>query len=183
MKLLLKNVRIAFCQNLFTAGSQIAGSEPKFGCTLLIEKDDAQVQAIKKTIQSVAAEKWTAKADKELKTLYAGDRVCLRDGDTKEEYDGFEGCYFINASSKSKPTIIDRDRSELIPANGKPYAGCFVNASIDVWAQDNQFGRRINASLRGVQFYADGDAFAGSAPASKDEFEDLGDTGDADDLI
>lgn len=54
-----------------------------------------------------------------------------------------------------------------------------MNASIELWAQDNkQFGKRINAQLRGVQFLRDGDAFAAGSPASEDEFEDLGDQGD-----
>jgi len=43
--------------------------------------------------------------------------------------------------------------------NGKPYAGCYVNMSIRLWAQDNQFGKRVNAQLRAVQFVKDGEAF------------------------
>jgi hypothetical protein len=48
-----------------------------------------------------------------------------------------------------------------------------VNASIELWCQDNNYGKRINASLRGVQFLKDGEAFAGGGVANADEFDDL----------
>ena len=43
-----------------------------------------------------------------------------------------------------------------------------------VW-QDNAYGKRVNASLRGVQFAGDGEAFGGGRPAEVDEFEDISD--------
>ena len=50
----------------------------------------------------------------------------------------------------------------------------YVNGSIELWCQDNAYGKRINATLRGVQFLKDGEAFAGGGSASADEFDDLG---------
>jgi hypothetical protein len=76
--------------------------------------------------------------------------------------------------------VIDRDKTPLTSADGRPYAGCFVNASVELWAQDNNFGKRINASLRGVQFFKDGDAFSGGGAASDDEFDSVE---DADSLV
>ena len=49
---------------------------------------------------------------------------------------------------------------------------------------DNQYGKRINATLRGVQFVSDGEPFAGGQPADADEFDILEDSdhsGTADD--
>jgi hypothetical protein len=40
----------------------------------------------------------------------------------------------------------------------------------------------VNASLRGVQFLRDGDAFAGGGAASDDEFDDVSEGATADDL-
>jgi hypothetical protein len=79
----------------------------------------------------------------------AGEKLnlCLHDGDEKAEYEGFPGNFFLNAANKARPAVIDRDRSPLIQADGRPYAGCYVNAVIDIWAQDNNFGKRVNASL------------------------------------
>ncbi len=179
MRLQLKNVRIAFCQHLFRAGAMNAGDKPSFSATFLIRKDDPQLAEIRKVMDAVAAETWGPKnGPVNLKALSASGKVCLRDGVEKAQYDGFDGCYYISARSYVQPGIFDRNLEPLAEASGKPYAGCYVNASIDIWAQDNNYGKRVNAGLRGVQFYGDGDAFSGSAPADADEFDDLSNQGD-----
>lgn len=70
MILKLKNVRLAFSQNLFRPGAQQAGQTPKYGCALLIGKEDPQVSTIKQAIIATAKEKWgPEKAEKLLKAL------------------------------------------------------------------------------------------------------------------
>ena len=44
---------------------------------------------------------------------------------------------------------------------------------IEVYPQDNTFGRGIRAQLKAVQFVKDAPAFSGGAPASADDFDDL----------
>ena len=99
--------------------------------------------------------------------------MALHDGDLKSNYDGFPGNLYVSARSTTRPLVINNDKSPLTEQDGKPYAGCYVNASIELWAQDNNYGKRVNASLRGVQFLRDGDAFAGGGAASEDEFDDI----------
>ena len=99
-------------------------------------------------------------------------RFNFRDGDEKAEYDGYADHMYIGASNKARPLVIDRDRSPLTAQDGCPYSGCYVNATITIFAYDNQ-GKGISASLGGVQFYRDGDAFAGGGVASEDDFDDL----------
>jgi hypothetical protein len=185
MKVKLKSVRLAFSQNLHTAGTFNGEGKPKFSCTLLVPKSDAeQLVAVNDAIAAVAREKWGAKADAVLKGLIAGGKVCIRDGATKADYAGFEDAFFISTSSEVKPTILDRDGSPLGEASGKPYAGCYVHAIIDVWAQDNAFGKRINAQLSGVKFVKDGEPFAGGRPAAESDFDEFGDEDDdASDLL
>ena len=171
MKCILKTVRLSF-PDLFKASS-VNGSEPRFAANFLIEPDSENAQVVKDTIAQVAKDKWGAKAEAELKKLSASDRTCLHDGDLKD-YDGYEGKLYISASNAVRPLVLDRDaKTHLDSSDGRPYAGCYVNALIDVWAQDNNFGKRINASLRGVQFVKDGDAFSGGGAATEDEFADL----------
>lgn len=181
MKVKLNNVRIAFPQ-LFEAKTVNGEGKPAHSATFLLEPGDAQVKALNEAIDTVAKEKWAAKAAAVLKQMRATDKVCLHDGDLKETYDGFAGMLYVSARSAARPLVIDADKSPLTEKDGKPYAGCYVNASIELWAQDNNYGKRINASLRGVQFLRDGDAFAGGAPASEDEFDDLSAGADAEAL-
>lgn len=173
MKLMLNNVRLAF-PALWVAQRVNGEGEPAFSAALLMEPNHPSIKELEKAFAVVAKEKWGAKADAVLKALRATDKLCLHDGDTKSNYDGFPGNMFVSARSKVRPLVIDRDRTPLAQEDGKPYSGCYVNAQIELWAQDNKFGKRINAQLRGVQFFRDGDAFAGGGTAADaDEFGDL----------
>jgi len=172
MKLKLTNVRLAF-PVLFEAKTVNGEGKPAFSASFLIEPDDPQVKAINAAIEQCAKDKWGAKADVVLKGMRAQDKVALHDGDLKAAYDGFPGMFYVSARSATRPGVFDRDRTPLVEADGKPYAGCYVNAVVELWAQDNNYGKRVNASLSGVQFSSDGDAFAGGGAASEDDFDDL----------
>lgn len=182
MKVKLKDVRLAFPQ-LFEAKTVNGEGKPAFSASLLLDPSDPQVKAIEAAIEQVAKEKWGAKADAMLTAMRKADKVALHDGDLKATYDGFPGNLYVSARSATRPLVIDKDKSPLTEQDGKPYAGCYVNASIELWAQDNNYGKRINASLGGIQFSRDGDAFAGGGAASEDEFDDLTAGADAEELV
>jgi len=182
-RLMLKNVRLAF-PNLFEPTTVAGEGKPRYSAMLILPPDHPQIADIKAKMQAVAKEKWAAKAAEVYKALDKGDKLALHDGDTKAQYDGVGGNLFISAAAQesARPTVIGSDKTPLTQRDGKPYAGCYVNASIDLWAQDNGFGRRINAQLRGVQFYRDGEGFAAGRPADSDEFEEVSEGADADDF-
>lgn len=179
MKLKLNNVRLAF-PALFEAKTVNSEGKPAFSAVFLIDPKDPQVKTIQQAIEATAKEKWGAKAEAILKAMRAADKTALHDGNTKAEYDGFADMLFLSARNQVRPLVINTDRTPLAQADGKPYAGCYVHAVVELWAQDNNYGKRINASLSGVQFVRDGDAFAGGGIASEDDFDDLGIGGGAD---
>jgi hypothetical protein len=176
-KIMIRNARLAFPQ-LFEPQTFNGEGKPAYAASFLLTAKDPQVDAVNELIDQVATEKWGVKAKTILAHLRGKDAVCLHNGDLKAQYEGFEGNYFIGARSPNKPLVIGRQREVLTAESGLPYGGCFVNGSVEIYAQDNNFGKRINASLKGVQFVKDGDAFAGGAPASPDEFDDLADQGE-----
>lgn len=178
MSNVIKNARVAF-PNLFTPDAKFG----KYGAQLIIEPNNPALAAIEAEIEAVAAAKWGAKAEGILKTLRATGKVCLKDGDTKAEYEGFEGNMVLSSGNTKRPTVVNRDRSPVTEDDGIVYAGCYVNAIVSIWAQDNEFGKRINASLDGMQFVKDGDSFGGGNVASASQFEDLSDGADADDMM
>lgn len=182
MKIKLENVRLAFPQ-LFEAKSVNGEGEPAFSASFLMDPSHPSVAALRAAFETLGKEKWGAKWPAVKKEIEAKDRTALHDGDTKSSYGGFEGNLFVSARSKTRPLVIDRDRSPLTNSDGKPYAGCYVNASVELWCQDNNYGKRINASLRGVQFVRDGEAFAGGGAASEDDFDDITEGATADDLV
>ena len=175
-KVSIENVRLAF-PALWTPQSvkQPNGdlSKPKFGATFLFPPNHPAVAKISAAIQEEAKRKWGEKAAAMLKALKEEGKICMRNGDAKPDYDGFPGNIFLRASSPTKPLVLDANKMSLGEADGKPYGGCYVNAIVEVWAQANNWGKRINATLKGVQFARDGDAFGAGAPVKEDEFSDL----------
>ena len=182
----LNNVRIGFAHDLWVATnkSDDKTAAPKYGATFLIAPTDPQVKKLNEAIEAAAQEKWGAKAATILKGLRATEKASLRDGDLKS-WAGFPGNLYVSASNTMRPTIIDKDKTQLAQADGKPYSGCFVNVSLEFWAYDHpKGGKGISCTVLGVQFAGDGEKFGGSGSgvASEDEFDDVSEGATADDL-
>lgn len=204
----LKDVRLFF--PAFFTPSVFKGKKSyngKFG----IVPDSAHHKAIEAAIKEVADLKFGKKADNMIKAFRpVPQQFPYRDGDTMN-WAGAEGLMVLTATKQEKagkPLVLGNVRCngkwvELIDDSGTPYtrdedgklvkadideeitvpySGCYVNGSVEFWAQDGE-NPGIRCSLRGVQFHRDGDAFAGGSKAKPDEFDDLGDGADVDDLV
>lgn len=183
-----EGLRLSFADAVFEAKAFQGEGKADYNCAFLISPDTPAGQTLIDEInagcEKVAREKWGTKADAIILSMKENDRLAIHNGNKKAEYDGYPGNFFINARSKTRPLVIDRDRTPLTAADGRIYSGCYVNPQIILWAQDNSFGKRINAELKGIQFVRDGDAFGGAGPAaSADDFGDLSVGGSGDDLV
>lgn len=169
-KIRLKLVRGSYL-HLFVARAMNEGDKPKFSASLILDKKKhaAEIKMLERAIDQVAREKWKDKIPKTLKR-------CLRDGEEHEGKDGYgEGVMFISASSDKRVPVVGKDLEPITAEDDILYSGCFINVTIRLWAQDNQYGKRVNAALRAVQFAKDGDRF-GEAPVDpEDEFEAIED--------
>lgn len=182
-ELKLTNVRIAFTDALFTpkAIPGVADSKPAYSSTFLVAKGSDQEKQVRAAMLAAMTDKFGAKAKQILDSVEGNSNRCnVQDGD-KTTYDGFENHLSIRAKNKTRPTVIDRQRNQLTD-DGTIYSGCYVNAIIEFFGYDNP-SKGISASLKGVQFVRDGDAFSGGRPASADAFDDLGDQGGDEDLV
>jgi hypothetical protein len=150
-QLILSNVRLSF-PDIFTAKS-VNDGDPRFSANFLLHKErDAKAIA---NIQSAI----NGLIKSELKgAKLPADKVCLRDGDDKD-YEGYEGHMFLSAANKKRPQVVDRDNTPLAEADDRPVAGDYVDGVVRLWAQDNKFGKRINASLEVVRFRKEGERF------------------------
>lgn len=117
----------------------------------------------------------------ELKAKIGSDKICLKDGDETSR-DEYQGHYTIKASTKKRPLVIDRNKSPVTEDDNIVYAGCYVNGIVTLWVQNNQFGKRINAQLDGIQFVRDGEPF-GEGGIEVDAFDAFGSDDDDDDFF
>jgi hypothetical protein len=171
-RVMLTKVRLAF--PVLNEPEQFQGQgKARYSATLIMDTGSANHKACVAAMRAAAVAKWgEAKADAAVKGLTAGLKVALYDGDLKEAYDGFAGNMIVGAHSQANnpPRLLDGQRRELPRDTGVIYAGCYVNASIEFWPQENEYGKRLNAQIRGVQFHSDGDSFGSGSSASADEF-------------
>ena len=187
MSIKLANVRLAFA-DIFTATDFNNDGKFAYKATLLLEPGSENEAKVRKAIVEAAKVQWHDKAKAELSAIEKKDRTCLHDGSDKD-YDGFDGLLYVSASNKQRPTIVDKrglaiidESGDTVDRQGKPagpakggvpYSGCYAHASIEIWAQDNKWGKRINASLGGIMFHKDGEAFAGGKATSVEEFDEF----------
>lgn len=165
MRVQVNNARLAFA-DLFERGSY-EGQDVGYGATLLLKKNDPQLAELQAIAKKVHEAKWPGK-----KVRLARESP-FRDGEEKDHLAGFDSSvvFFRANSRQAKPNVFDRDGGKLTQDDGIPYAGCYVDAIIDIYAQDNKFGKAINIGLAAIRFRAHGEAFAGGAPAGADDFE------------
>ena len=164
-KIKLKNVRLSF-PSLFNRAS-FDGQETKFEATLLLDKETQadQIAVIDKAIDDLLKEKFPKGAPRSVK------RTCFVDGSTKD-YSGYENAYAFKGTNNTRPTVINRDRSPIVEADNVLYAGCYVNAIVDLWFSDHiKGGKQILGNIKGIQFSKDGEQFGVDTTSSCDDFD------------
>ena len=171
--IVLKDVRLSFA-HIFKAKAFSKEQDPKFQATFLLDptrEDHAKsIKLIKKAAKAVLIEKFGEMPEK-------GDyKLCFgmaANHPKKKKYEGYEGMFYIATSNTIAPNCIDRRKQEVIESDGVLYSGAFVNTNITLWPQDHpQGGKGVNANLRIVQFFREGEAF-GTAKASADEMDEV----------
>jgi hypothetical protein len=169
----LTNVRLSYPQ-LFVAKPPEEGKEPVFSASFLLDKKQHKdlITQIEKATERVALDAFKKKVP--LK------RRPLRDGNEKDGKEGYgDEVMFVSARNAKRPPVVDRDLTPLAAEDSKPYAGCFVNATIRLFAYDHKVGGRgVSASLRAVQFVKDGESFGAGRVDAEEEFEKVEDSVD-----
>ena len=177
MKLMLEDLRCAFAA--FYTPETFPGGDgaPAYGCALIIPEDHPAVEMLDESYAALAKAKWKDKADVIVKN-------CMKDrkksawqkveyaNDEGIVYDGFEGAFYLRVRNEDMPLILGPDAEEITKGkDGAPYGGCFVNAQVEPFLQDNTYGKALRCKLLGVQFNRDGDAFATGSKADKSAFK------------
>lgn len=168
-------VRLSYA-NLFVAAAVNEGEEKKFSVSLLIPKSDkatiAKIEAAIDAAKEAGKSKWGGKIPTK------GLKLPLRDGDEdRPDDDAYAGHYFINASSKTKPGVVDKDLQPVLDQE-EVYSGCYGRASINFYPFDAKGNKGVAAGLNNVQKLKDGDPLSGKSRAEDDFAEAVDDDDD-----
>jgi len=140
--------------------------------TLLPKKLPAKPE-LEKICLNLCNEKWNKKGPAVYKAIQMTGKIFFRNGDTKPDYDGFPGTYFISSRSKVRPTFFDQFKQPLTEESGLLYSGCYVNVTLEAYAY-TKGNNGLGCRLRGVQLLRAGEAFGGGGPpAGDDEFDEI----------
>ena len=144
----------------------INGGDEKYSVSLIIPKNDTKtINDIKKAIE-------VAKQDGKAKfggRIPANLKTPLRDGDIdRPDDEAYKDSYFINANSKDKPKIVDKNVKPILDQS-EVYSGCYGRASITFYAFNSNGNKGIACGLGNLQKLAEGDALSGRSKA-EDEF-------------
>jgi hypothetical protein len=175
----LVKVRIAF--PALDKPEAFGEGEPAYQGKLIIAPKSENSKAILAALKAAAKEQWKDKADSVYDMLKEDKKLCYtettyRSKKTGEPYAGFDGMHALSTRNRKQPTIWDKFGKQVLdPRDIKAmiYSGCYIHAKINIWAQDNKWGRRLNATLLGAMFAMDGEAFSGASPATAEDFKDL----------
>jgi Protein of unknown function (DUF2815). len=145
----------------------IEGNEPKFSTSVIISKNDKEtLQAIKDAVNEAKENgkaKWNGKIPATLKTP-------LRDGDTERPDDeAYTNSYFLNANSKNKPGVVDKDVQPILDAT-EVYSGCYARLTLNFYPYSASGNKGVAAGLGNVQKLDDGEPLGGFTRA-EDDFE------------
>ena len=144
----------------------INGGDEKYSVSCLIPKSDKKTIArIQKAVEAAKEDgktrKWGGKIPPNLK-------LPLRDGDIdRPDDENYEECYFLNASSKDAPQVVDRKVNPVLDPM-MVYSGCYCNVSVNFYAFNANGNRGVAAGLGNIQFVRDGERLSGKASADAD---------------
>lgn len=150
----------------------------KFMTNVLIPKAEKETikaiqQAIDAAKKAATVSKWGGKEPKKLD-------MPLRDGDTdKEDDEVYEGCFFVNAKSNTRPGIVDKNKAPIVDED-EMYSGVYGIVSVTFYGYDVSGNRGVACGLNNVMKFKDGERLGGRSSAESD-FADL-DMEDDDDL-
>jgi len=180
----LKNVRIAFIDDLFEPAQYEGQGDFRHTATFIVEPGSANDAAIQDAIQKEAVGLWGKKAEAFLEDMRGNKNkfsyMKNKKDKTGEVYEGFENRYALSAVRKAKdgaPIFLHKFKDpatgaaqKLTGKEGVIYAGCYVNAKVEMWAQSGTYSG-MRCGLLGVQFSDHGDSFGGASRATDDGFD------------
>lgn len=145
--------------------------EPKYSVVMLFDKK-ADLKELKRAANNAIIEKfgpdktrWPAKL-----------RSPFRDGNEKQDLQGYANTIFVTASSKQQPGVINQ-RKEDILSEQEFYAGCYARATLIAFYYDQSGNKGVSFSLQNLQKMADGEKFSGRRDAAE-EFDEVEDGSD-----
>lgn len=184
VKLTFGPVRLSY-PNIFKPKMNDQGVEKYSASFLIPKKDKATILKLQKAVKSVFVNSKDILKTDNFKSL---KHTAIRDGDEeRSEDEAYEGMYFVNANSDMPPGVLNEKKEKALGPT-EIYPGCWVYASITLFAFNKKGNRGIGVGLNNIMKCKDDEPLSGRASAESDfadieiEDEDMDDL-DLDDIL
>ena len=177
----LSNVRLSFphiVEPQRTMNEQTGKEKISYNSEFIMPMDHVGLQQFLKAYAALALDKWKDNANAVMGMIQNERRLrCFGRGEEKvnkktfQPYDGYAGNAYITVGRDTPPQLIAADGNPVDAANTMAfqatartlYGGCYVNAAIKPWLQDNQYGRGVRCDFVAIQFAGNGEPFGAGA--------------------
>lgn len=184
---MLREVRLSF--PVFGEAEAFPGTTKKrFSAAHLVVPGSDNDKVIQAAILAEAQAAWPKTWQAMLESFRGNSqKYCYVKGDIKE-YEGYAGMLVLSGhryEENGPPLLLGPDIDDrtgklrvLTGKEGKLYAGCYVNAKVQIYAQTKTYPG-IRCGLITEQFARDGDAFSSGAKPTDDGFGSLAEDANA----
>lgn len=154
-------VRVSYL-HVFEPRSIEGSTDAKYSVAMLIPKSDtALVASINAAIEAAMSEGLAGKFGGKRPTVWKNP---MRDGDTERDGDEFAGHWFVNASGRQQPGIVNRQLQRILnPSDFK--SGDFARVDVKFYAFNTGGNKGIACGLNNIQKWEDGESLAGTRSA------------------
>jgi hypothetical protein len=178
--IMLNNVRLSFPELIEPSKfGDNPNVDAKYRADFIIEPPNDSLKRFMDEVNKIATEKWKEHVtgvmgiinnDRKLRCYGKGEERV--DKKTFTPYLGYGNNTYITAINARAPLMVTKDGTVSDPNNTMAYqalaralyGGCYVNAAVRPWLQENTNGRAVRCELIAVQFLKDGEAFGEGAP-------------------
>lgn len=169
-------VRISYpylFQPRFYGNQPRPGETPRFGCTILLPKNDPAIKAylngLFNDIQALITEVWPNPAERPRAPIVGGEGCPIKNADETigkdhvpviEKNPEYAGHWYINLSNVDQPQLFDINGQKIIHNQNQIYAGCWCLVSLHPYTWSNANGKGISFQVNGVLFNRDDKPFS-----------------------
>lgn len=161
-------VRASYFSALAPRKNELSGKD-EYSTQILIPKTDtATIAALKAAAKEALVAKFGDKIPKNV-------RNPLRDGDTETKQDGsplgkeYQGHFFCNVKSTSKPGAIDTHGNDLIGADDI-VSGDYIRVSLNAYAYSQAGNNGVSFGLNNILLVRKGEPLGGAKPSAAADF-------------
>jgi len=184
MKLTTPKFRVSY-PNLHEAKQVLGQGKAKYSMVMIFDTVEINKDPEQKALWDAMLASVDTVADEKFGNIPPKLKRPFKNGEDKTDDDGaylpgfFEGSVYINASSLSKPFVVDQNVDTILEASGFP-SGCYAQAKVNPYGwQHPANGKGVSFGLGNVQMIAPGESLGGGGQSKpQDDFQVI-DTPDA----